>query len=287
MTTITREQAQKIIEAADDVINAIAGNHDDVSPESDGMLRLWDDLNDRYAPPEVVRELARIALASLTAEPVLYAAEETLAYANMGEIHLTCLSEPMGDAVIPLYTAPPAPVVPETLPCPVHLVPGLHLGKGCKTETLLIALQRRAEYYAGQDAMTPEERAEHDASIEAFKAMLPQPAPVDKEFIPKNLDKALGVVGVALPESKEEFNFQIERWIQRLIDRVIRYADEFKEQPVPVVPEKMSKHALFEVAIARFSKMNEGFPIKRFKADWVISWMLENFPPVAQKQGDN
>ncbi|HIB1674032.1 TPA: Eaa protein [Salmonella enterica subsp. enterica serovar Muenchen] len=63
-----------------------------------------------------------------------------------------------------------------------------------------------------------------------------QPVPVDKEFIPKNLDKALGVVGVALPESKEEFNFQIERWIQLLIDRVIRYADEFKEQPAPVVP---------------------------------------------------
>lgn len=133
-----------------------------------------------------------------------------------------------------------APGYPETLPCPVFLEPGLKFGKGCKTETLLIALQRRAEYYAGLDAMTPEERAEHDASIEAFKAMLPQPAPVDKEFIPKNLDKALGVVGVALPESKEEFNFQIERWIQRLIDRVIRYADEFKEQPVPVVPDDIS-----------------------------------------------
>lgn len=65
-----------------------------------------------------------------------------------------------------------------------------------------------------------------------------QPVSIDKEFIPKNLDKALGVVGVALPESKEEFNFQIERWIQRLIDRVIRYADEFKEQPVPVVPDE-------------------------------------------------
>lgn len=64
------------------------------------------------------------------------------------------------------------------------------------------------------------------------------PAPVDNEFIPKNLDKALGVVGVALPESKEEFNFQTERWIQRLIDRVIRYANEFKEQPVPVVPDE-------------------------------------------------
>ncbi len=67
-----------------------------------------------------------------------------------------------------------------------------------------------------------------------------QPVPVGNEFIPKNLDKALGVVGVALPESKEEFNFQIERWIQRLIDRVIRYADEFKEQPAPVVPDEMN-----------------------------------------------
>lgn len=70
MTTITREQAQKIIEAADEVISALAGTNEDVHPGSDNMLRLWDDLNDRYAPPEVVRELARIALTSLEAEPV-------------------------------------------------------------------------------------------------------------------------------------------------------------------------------------------------------------------------
>ncbi|EHL1188950.1 DUF551 domain-containing protein [Escherichia coli] len=70
MTTITREQAQKIIEAADEVISALAGTNEDAHPGSDNMLRLWDDLNDRYAPPEVVRELARIALASLEAEPV-------------------------------------------------------------------------------------------------------------------------------------------------------------------------------------------------------------------------
>lgn len=82
MTTITRERLQEVI---------------------DGDILFTDEQ----------RELARIALASLTAEPALYAAEETLAYANMGELHLTCLSEPMGDAVIPLYTAPPAPVVPD------------------------------------------------------------------------------------------------------------------------------------------------------------------------------
>ncbi|HEM8613677.1 TPA: DUF551 domain-containing protein [Citrobacter amalonaticus] len=57
----------------------------------------------------------RIALASLEAEPVLYAAEETLEYAKTGELHLTCLSEPMGDAVIPLYAAPPSPVVPDAI----------------------------------------------------------------------------------------------------------------------------------------------------------------------------
>lgn len=70
MTTITREQAQKIIEAADEVISALTGTNEDVHPGSDNMLRLWDDLNDRHAPPEVVRELARIVLALLEAEPV-------------------------------------------------------------------------------------------------------------------------------------------------------------------------------------------------------------------------
>lgn len=71
MTTITREQAQKIIDAADNVITALAGTNDDFHPDnSEKMCGLWDDLNDRYAPPEVVRELARAMLASLEREQV-------------------------------------------------------------------------------------------------------------------------------------------------------------------------------------------------------------------------
>lgn len=77
-----------------------------------------------------------------------------------------------------------------------------------------------------------------------------QPA-VDSDFIPKNLDKALGVVGVAIPESREEFNLQAERWIQRLIDRVIRYADEFQGQPAPVVPEEATSDSIEILASAR------------------------------------
>lgn len=200
MTTITREQQKQIlIDTANHVIS-----RDNTSPYSENL-----------------RELARIALASLESEPVAYIFKHPA-----GELFwsLTDESNKGQNDVMPVYTAPPAsvtgiyddilniigllennewaehctstvlgslleseitrlvskeqsaPVVPETLPCSVELKPGLIIGKGCKTETLLSALQRRYDYNAEIDAMTPEERAERDARIEAFKAMLPTPA---------------------------------------------------------------------------------------------------------------
>lgn len=62
--------------------------------------------------------------------------------------------------------------IPATLPCPVHLEPGLKFGKGVRTQCLLDALRRRTDYYAELEAMTPEQREEHDAGIAEFKAML-------------------------------------------------------------------------------------------------------------------
>ncbi|MEL5655613.1 hypothetical protein PTT65_04155 [Serratia ureilytica] len=59
---------------------------------------------------------AKELLANRKAQPVLYASEETLAYAKEGEKSLVTWSEPMGDAVIPLFTAPPAPEVPDAIP---------------------------------------------------------------------------------------------------------------------------------------------------------------------------
>lgn len=122
MSTITKEQAQKIIEAADEVITALAGTNEDVHPESDSMLRLWDDLNDRYAPPEVVRELARIALASLEADVVAWTDEQELRDVEKygcGYLFTANPVTPNADPhrVIKLYAAPPAPVsVPESAP---------------------------------------------------------------------------------------------------------------------------------------------------------------------------
>lgn len=151
MTTITREEVKAFIE------------------------QIESDLSNGWEAQIFELKLARIALASLEAEPIgaFHIADQqvggTSDYIKDGEW-------PIDNGIIEVYAAPPATVVPEKLPCSVELKPGLIIGKGCKTETLLTALRRRADYYAKIDAFTSEERAEHDASIEAFKAMLPTPA---------------------------------------------------------------------------------------------------------------
>ncbi|ECY7602803.1 hypothetical protein AVF65_14940 [Salmonella enterica subsp. enterica serovar Muenchen] len=103
MTTITREQVQKIIDAADEVITALAGTNDDFHPDnSTKMVQLYDDLNDRYAPPEVVRELARAMLASMDAEPVAWMCEDEEGREYNGRNEFSC-----GRFGVPLYAAPP------------------------------------------------------------------------------------------------------------------------------------------------------------------------------------
>ncbi|GDW02941.1 hypothetical protein ExPUPEC96_02294 [Escherichia coli] len=94
MTTITRkEQKQALIYTANHVIN-----RDNTSPYSENL-----------------KELARIALASLEAEPVgaFHIAEQqvdgTSDYLKDGEW-------PIDNGIIEVYTAPPVPVVPAALP---------------------------------------------------------------------------------------------------------------------------------------------------------------------------
>lgn len=101
MTTITREQQKQIlIDTANHVIN-----RDYTSPYSENL-----------------RELARIALASLTAEPVAW--KYRLVDINSGtgdhwKYSTQCITPTSGKThcieSVPLYTAPPASVVPEDL----------------------------------------------------------------------------------------------------------------------------------------------------------------------------
>lgn len=247
---MTKQSLLKVIGAVDDVISALAGTNDEVhKDETDKMVRLWDDLNDQYAPPEVVRELARMALAAMDSSesvelpldylqghkddlewaaqlaesnhpetgdwlyddpielakairkgpdmppaqpvadseplayiPVLYKGAELLSRSGLElirdgassatDLESACMAEAL------LASPQPALEYPETLPCPVLLEPGLRFGKGIKTSTMLAALARRAVYESDMAALSPEERAEFQAGIEDYKALIAQPASV-------------------------------------------------------------------------------------------------------------
>ncbi|MGQ6630749.1 hypothetical protein ACUNDV_23780 [Serratia sp. IR-2025] len=111
-----------------------------------------------------------------------------------------------------LYDAPPAPAYPERLQCPVHLLPGLKFGKGIPTRSMLDALVRRAEYESEREAMTPEQKAEDDARIEAFKALLPQPpAPaVPDEATAENVEALSGYVSTyKMTESERDIAAEV------------------------------------------------------------------------------
>ncbi|HFG6082098.1 TPA: hypothetical protein ACGH1G_003545 [Salmonella enterica subsp. enterica serovar Bareilly] len=150
------------------------------------------------------------------------------------------------------------------------------------TDETLSAWKTEAIISLGETPKDCRDYSHHEAILALVTELQERRKADNQEPAGYHVIKECGKVGCSvatLEEAEKTRDFWNKKWTIRPYF--------YSAQPVPVVPEKMSKHALFEVAIARFSKMNEGFPIKRFKADWVISWMLENFPPVAQKQGDN
>lgn len=114
------------------------------------------------------------------------------------------------------------PKYPELLPCAVELKPGLIIGKGCTTNTMLESLQRRADYYAEIDAMTPEERVKHDANIEAVKAMLPSvsPAAAAAKTLTINLPDISSKAFWSGTGKSEVFHPETyRRWVKEAIER--------------------------------------------------------------------
>ena len=144
--------------------------------------------------------LARMALAAMDSEPVempldyLQGHKDGLEWAaQLAEANHPETGDWLYDDPIELAKAirkgpdmppvQPVPEYPETLPCPVLLEPGLRFGKGIKTSTMLAALARRAVHESDMAALSTEERAEFQARIENFKALIAQPVPV----VPKSI----------------------------------------------------------------------------------------------------
>lgn len=114
MTKFTKKQLTRIIEAANEVITALADENPDLCKENnDGMIRAWDYLNDDAAPPEVVREMARQLLAGMVREPVAYMVG-TVLLENMTQAKAFKADTAL--EIKPLYAAP-------QLPLPVVVVP--------------------------------------------------------------------------------------------------------------------------------------------------------------------
>ncbi len=122
---VSPETLDKIIEAADEVITALAGTNEDVHKnDSAKMCQLWDDLNDRYATPAIVKAMAReLQQYRAAAKPACYALTN-----SAGEVYNTHSSPENADAyrwlihqsddsltlsVTPLYAAPQVTSVPE------------------------------------------------------------------------------------------------------------------------------------------------------------------------------
>lgn len=224
MTTITKEHAQKIIDAADEVITALAGTNDDSHPDnSEKMCGLWDDLNDRYAPPEVVRELARAMLASLDAEPAGYhvikeCGKVGCSVATLEEAEKTRDFWNKKWTIRPyFYSAPP---VQET---------GVY-----KDMLNIIGLLENNEWAEHCTSTVLGSLLESEITRLVSKE---QSAPV----VPEGLRMALSNAGISAPESDEMLAVTHERYIQALVTWV-RERKPFQPVPVvPVVPEEMPK----------------------------------------------
>lgn len=74
--------------------------------------------------------------------------------------------------------------------------------------------------------------------------------------------KANTNIGISL---REEFELEC---LRKLFDLLA-----LRERAEPVAVPDLHK------VIYHFRDLNEGFPVERFKADYVIAWMLANYPP--------
>lgn len=103
---LSKERLINIVECAEQVISALNGTNEDVNKNDDGkMCCLWDELNDRFAPPEVVREMARRLLAAEEQQPFgYYSAEVPTILEQQG--HANISRECAGEYRMPLYLHP-------------------------------------------------------------------------------------------------------------------------------------------------------------------------------------
>ena len=229
------------------------------------MVHLWDDLNDRYAPPEVVRELASMALAAMDSEPVAWVSSESLDSRLAGIEAVTIPFVPGMD--IPLFRHP---VVTHNGDCDTdpfgfarrsgdlvvidvngdpHIKDGMPLYRHAQPVPVVSTDLLHTAASAIEDLLTTKDRAGagvwFDLPFRLRSAANAQPAPV---VVPNGLRLALSNAGIAAPESDEMLAATCEKHIQALVAWV-RNRKPF--QSAPVVPEEANPDSIEILASAR------------------------------------
>ncbi len=284
---MTKESLLKVIGAVDDVISALAGTNDEVhKDETDKMVRLWDDLNDQYAPPEVVRELARMALAAMDSESgclpldYLQGHKEGLEWAaQLAEANHPETGDWFYDDPIELAKAirkgpdmPPAqPVADSESVAEVVSIYGDPEAFGEREIRSLVGIQqmpygtklyRHAQPVpvvstdllhtaasAIEDLLTTKDRAGAGVWFDLpFRLRSAANAQPAPVVVPNGLRLALSNAGIAAPESDEMLAATCEKHIQALVAWV-RNRKPF--QSAPVVPEEANPDSIEILASAR------------------------------------
>lgn len=145
-----------------------------------------------------------------------------LAAAVRREEGMKAIVDVMGLRITELEQRQQQPAYPEKLPCAVHLLPGLKLGKGVATKTLLEALARRERYNAGMASMTLEQQADHEDAVNVIKAMMPAPVMPD---VVEHLGRLIGVVNTVNHAKQHEIvidddpcYWQRQEWVEYLLE---------------------------------------------------------------------
>lgn len=284
---MTKESLLKVIGAADDVISALAGTNDEVhKDDTDKMVRMWDDLNDQYAPPEVVRELARMALAAMDSESGCFPLDylqghkdglewaAQLAEANHPETGDWFYDDPieLAKAIRKGPDMPPAQPVADSEPvAEVVSIYGDPEAFGEREIRPLVGIQqmpygtklyRHAQPVpvvstdllhtaasAIEDLLTTKDRAGAGVWFDLpFRLRSAANAQPAPVVVPNGLRLALSNAGIAAPESDEMLAATCEKHIQALVAWV-RNRKPF--QSAPVVPEEANPDSIEILASAR------------------------------------
>lgn len=235
-----------------------------------------------------IKELARMALAAIDSEPVIADCDPEV-YEKGVSVCLVAIPKETAEIICQNITAAtgckvdwhyfggrvhikalressqPAPEYPEVLPCPVLLEPGLRFGKGIKTSTMLAAMARRAVYESDMAELSPEERAEFQAGIEDFKALIAQPAPV-VPVVPDVMEPTIEAIKRILPTSNpDEYAACIgaDMWNacraamleRQLVDRV----DEKSLTSINPAPDLVSLQKKAESIIGNYPGIPDGY----------------------------